>query len=571
MRYCGVSAIIQNLRFKNIKHRAAVLLFCLVPLAAGSCFAERQADIVLGGADGESYPLYARQNATQGIFNLSKTKRYDYSLNKAVSIPPGQSLEIAYSLQESSRPARAAPGSGGGYRIVVKTGGDSGWELPASLDFLATGAHRIRYAVPLQKQPLKSISFEITGAEDSGADMRVEGLRLTERFYGFDTQAGLASPFVGKIVSEYGGEAILIRPDERYGISGPEALFIKGIMGGTEITAGGFRFSYIEAGNGEAGSSLTVPSAFLDGDKNSVRIDGGVSSALLRPEARDEHATVTADPGFVLVYPQDKWRGADFEVFRWERFPNILIFDTASYEAQDRLFKRLAFFAEKKGFKGRLARDAEIAALHGWNAHDYSAETLARFFDLAEKTSFRLSGGELALRELLVETAVINRTGGGFSGGDGAVISISRESPDYLRLTFMAHEGFHGIFFIDADFREFCQRRWDNLDGTAKRFIVSYFDSQQYDIGDQYLVLNEFMAHCLQQGVSASGRYFGENLAGRLYERSPWRRAVLPPKDEAAGNWPAIAESFRAEAAALSGYAHDRWGLAAGRVWGVRP
>jgi hypothetical protein len=549
------------------------LLICFIPLTAGSCFAERQADIVLGGAGGKSYPLYARQD--EAVFSLSKTKRYDYSLKEIVNVPRDCSLEIAYSLQDSSQPAQAAPASDGGYRILVKIDGDAGWELPASLDFLSMDAPRIRYAVPLQTQSITNISFEITGAKDSIVQVRIEGLRLTERFYGFDTEAGLASPFVGRIAGEDGGEAILIRPGEKYGISQPAILFIGGIDGEAEITAGGFRFSYIEAGNGEnaAGKNLTVPSAFLDGGKNNVQINGSASAACLRPAppARDGLLPVTADPGFVLVYPQDEWRRGDFEVFRWESFPNILIFDTASYEAQDRLFKRLAFFAEKKGFKGSLARDAEIGALHGWNAHDYSGETLSRFFDLAEKSSFPLSDEELALRELLLETGVIERTGGGFSDGGGAVISISRESPDYLRLTFMAHEGFHGIFFIDEDFREFCRRRWDNLDRTARRFIVSYFDFQQYDTGDQYLVLNEFMAHCLQQGVSASGRYFGETLAGRLYERSPWRRAVLPPKDEAAGNWPDIAESFRVEAAALSAYVRQRWGLAAGRVWRVRP
>jgi hypothetical protein len=552
--------------------RFAVLLLCLIPLAAGSCFAERQADIVLDGAGGESYPLYARQNAVLGVLSLSKTKRYDYSLKDSVSVPRDYSLEITYSLQALYLPEQAATVTVGGYRVAVKIDGDAGWELPSNLDFLAMDAPRMRYAVPLQTQAITNISFEITGAKDPGAQMRIEGLRLTERFYGFDAGAGLASPFVGKVAAEDGGEAILIRPDEKYGISQPAILFIGGIAGEAEITAGGFRFSYIEAGNG-AYNNITVPSAFLDGGGNNIQINGAVRSAHLRPAPTtvDGLPPVTADPGFVLVYPQDEWRRGDFEVFRWESFPNVLIFDTASYTAQDRLFKRLAFFAEKKGFKGSLARDAEIEALHGWNAHDYNGETLSRFFDLAEKSSFPLSDEELALRDLLLETGVIERSDGGFSDGGGAVVSISRESPDYLRLTFMAHEGFHGIFFVDEDFREFCRRRWDNLDRTAKRFIVSYFDSQQYDTGDQFLVMNEFMAHCLQQGVSASGRYFGETLAGRLYERSPWRRAVLPPKDEAAGNWPAIAESFRAEAAALSAYVRQRWGLAAGRVWRVRP
>ena len=57
---------------------------------------------------------------------------------------------------------------------------------------------------------------------------------------------------------------------------------------------------------------------------------------------------------------------------------------------QDDLLKRMAFFTEKEGFRGRLAADEEIKDLHGFNAHDYRAETLAAFFDLAEKAVNKL-------------------------------------------------------------------------------------------------------------------------------------------------------------------------------------
>jgi hypothetical protein len=350
-----------------------------------------------------------------------------------------------------------------------------------------------------------------------------------------------------------------------------------GIRGDSEIMTAGGTFSYIAARNAGAYNRLTVPAVFLSEGENTVLINGHADTILLKaalgsPTALDgPPEPITADPGFILAYPQDKWRDENFEIFRWESFPEILIFDTASYEAQDKLFKRLAFFAEKKGFKGTLARDEEIAGLHGWNAHDYSADTLARFFNRASVSAFPLGDWELALREILVNSNIIKNDGNDFTAGSGAVISISRESPEYLRLTFMTHEAYHGIFFIDAAFREFCRQRWEGLDRTARRFILSYFDFQQYDVSDSYLVLNEFMAHCLQQGVSASGRYFGENLANRMFEKSPWRRAAFPPKDEESGNWPGIAESFKRETAAFSEYAASRWGLAAGRVWRVRP
>jgi hypothetical protein len=552
-------------------------------LLANSCFAEKPAGFVIGGPDGEDHRLYTSSNALSGVFSLAKTKRYDFSAEQDLRVPRNFSLEIDYSLHNLEGPSSGASAdAAGNYQVVLKIDDDSAWVLPCGLAFLAidTEGPHIRYAVPLQAPRIKKISFEIKGVKKSGAELRLNGLRLTERFYGFYTKAGavLTSPFVSRArdVTETAGSGarflISVSPGENYRINGPQVLFIDGIEDAPEITAGGNTFRYIANRGGSDYRSLTVPAAFLTPGSNAVQINGNVETALLKSApAQNEtpHMPISADPGFILLYPLDGWRGENFEIFSWESFPNILIFDTASYDFQDKLFKRVAFFAEKKGFKGRLAGDVEIAELHGWNAHDYNAETLARFFDAAEKSSFPLLYEELELREILVKAGIIKVSDSGFAAGGGAVISISRDSPDYLRLMFMTHEAFHGLFFIDADFREFCRQRWDGLDVTAKRFITSYFDFQQYDVNDSFLVLNEFMAHCLQQGVSASGKYFGESLANRLYEKSPWRRAVLPPRDEESGAWPGIGEVFTREALALSGYVSTRWGLAAGRVWRV--
>ena len=61
------------------------------------------------------------------------------------------------------------------------------------------------------------------------------------------------------------------------------------------------------------------------------------------------------DPGLVLLYDPAQWRSTRYELFSWSRFPEVLIFDTADYEIQSRFFKRLAFYVEKRGFRGRLA------------------------------------------------------------------------------------------------------------------------------------------------------------------------------------------------------------------------
>jgi hypothetical protein len=284
---------------------------------------------------------------------------------------------------------------------------------------------------------------------------------------------------------------------------------------------------------------------------------------------------ITADPGIVLSYPIERWRDRRYEVFRWDAFPEILIFDTADYDVQDRLLKRLAFFVEKAGFRGRLASDAEIAALHGWNAHDYRALDLANFFEAARKSNFPLLREERELESILLDAGIISRNSASeIVAGKGAIISISRESDKTdrsLRPRFMAHEGFHGIYFIDEDFRNFSRQRWEAFPAAAKKFLLSFFEFQAYDTTDQNLVINEFMAHVLQQSVAQAAWYFGEYQPNRMIATSPWRRASLPEKATVSSSgsqyWPDIAAAFTAEGEAFSRYVNQRWGLAAGRVW----
>ena len=59
---------------------------------------------------------------------------------------------------------------------------------------------------------------------------------------------------------------------------------------------------------------------------------------------------IPADPGQILSLSQDSWRDNRFEVFSWDRFPEILIFDIVNFDMQARLFKRLAFFCRESRF-----------------------------------------------------------------------------------------------------------------------------------------------------------------------------------------------------------------------------
>jgi hypothetical protein len=577
--------------FRRVFFRLLFLfLFCSCNREAPALFPVRGTDAALAALS---------RNAAAGTLDFAKPEKLDYRFQKPPVIAAPASLTIEYAFSVS--PAKEIKDH---YQLVLDTGGGL-WALPMDLGFLgidgaiANGAAAngaiagadgvIHYAVPIEDSFSGRFSIAFTPIEDSAKGklpraglplFQIRSLEIGNRWFGYYANAGgddrahfFTTPFVFKQDDAHQGAA-------RYVLDPPPAVtqnltpeFTVDLSSGKTavLESAGLRFEaspFLE--------SIRVPFAVLSANSGPLAISGDrVRSFRLTYAAPPPFPQpITADPGLIIAWPVEQWRNRAYEVFRWEQFPSLLIFDTADYAVQDRMFKRLAFFTEKAGFRGRLAPDAEIAELHGWNAHDYRAEDLARFFEAARIENFPLLPEERELEKILRNEGIIrvNENGGnaigdsavGGSAISGGIISISRESADYLRSMFLVHEAFHGLFFIDEDFRAFSRRRWNLLPSPAKRFITSYFDYQHYDIKDEYLLVNEFMAHILQHPVSQAGRYFGETLPSRI--DSSWRRTTLPPKDEAAGVWPVLAETFTKEAEAFSAYVNQRWGLAAGRV-----
>jgi hypothetical protein len=210
-------------------------------------------------------------------------------------------------------------------------------------------------------------------------------------------------------------------------------------------------------------------------------------------------APIPADPGEILGWDQSAWRKPDFELFSWSRFPRVLILDMASYEIQDAFFKRLAFFVEKAGHAGKLESLSALAGLHGYNAHDYKADDLARFFSAAGKDPAGLSVEESALARLMVENGVVKKTADGYAAGEGCVISISRSSSPILRFLLLTHESFHGLFFTIPAFREATEAAWAALSADEQAVWLDYLAAHSYNTADHYLVVNEFQSYLLQQ------------------------------------------------------------------------
>jgi hypothetical protein len=542
-----------------------VLIFC-------ACSANRSRGIAaefqteLSGS-----ALYGlNRSAAAGVLNFDKTNGdirrgvLEFYLDPPLPVFLPQSLVVEYAVQGTASPFI-------GRVDLVLRGSGLAYILPWD-----AGGNTIRYAMPLAGTVLEEVS--ITAAYDtkdrelirllkgSSLVLEVKSLDIIPQWYGFehDSRGLIVSPFVA--LSEEGNISIDVPADFIF-LQGADLIVRAG--GIIRCMIGDLLIEGIPA-DGE----LFLPSgSFSPGLPSSpLRIlvggDDMESAQLVPAQHRPFPEPIPLDPGLILEYPRSSWRRKEYELFRWEGFPSLLIFDTADYAAQDRLFKRLAFFTEKAGYRGHLAGDEEIADQHGWNAHDYRAQDLARFFEAARLADFPLLLEERELEAVLLSDGIIRRDGERIVPGQGGIISISQESTVYLRSLFMTHEGFHGIFFVDEDFRDFSRRRWEALPPAARRFILSYFDYQHYDIQDEYLMINEFMAHVLQQPVSQAARYFGETLASRI-DASPWRRTILPEKDEAAGNWPELAAAFRREAEAFNAYVNERWGLRAGQVYNI--
>jgi len=563
----------------------------LAGLLVSACsFAEPAVFPVLDAHD-RALPILALDKVSvTGELRLDRAGTLKYSLEQAADIEDGSALELEYELVNAELPQSV--------RMVFSSEGEPSWLIPPDASFLGlseTGSPIYRYRFPLEGDSLSGFSLSIgvgdeaekpktvaTGAigKDSAAEagnekstpsfFRLRALRVRDRVYGFAINKDhvFMSPYVFRAVNGTANEYV-IDIAEKHRPLAPVGISINPLAASFRLRAGSAEFVADPLPEGMEPFRPDFASGVLPLVPHPVSLMySGPVTTLLVAEAQPLPfpEPIPAEPGIILSYRKEAWRNGGFELFRWSRFPSILIFDTSDYTAQDRLFKRLAFFVEKAGFRGRIASDTEIAQLHAWNAHDYSAESLARFFEKARKTATRLNDDEKELLGILVANGIVRRAAdSGIVPGEGAIVSISRESDKLLRNLFMVHECYHGLFFIDEDFRRFATGIYRNLPPDAMAFLHAYFDSMRYDVKDDFLMTNELMAYLLQQPVSLVPRYFGETLPSRL-EKDVRRNKVLAKRGTGEIGWPALAEAFRQGALAYDGYVSNRWGLRAGKV-----
>lgn len=276
----------------------------------------------------------------------------------------------------------------------------------------------------------------------------------------------------------------------------------------------------------------------------------------------EQDEAITADVGMILDWPVNRWRQDDYELFRWSIFPEVLFFDFKNYQIQDSFLTRLAYFVEKTGYKGTFVDDDFILNNHGYNAHDYKARDLANFFTQALRHSIQLNENELLLRSILIRNGIIvTLPDGTFEEGTGCIISISRESSSSLRNQLVAHECWHGIYFMDEGFRNYVKSLYGSFNSESMAFLKSYWATVKglgYDLNDEYLMKNEFMAYHLQLSPQATGPYFVTRSYWSNMRNFPDLQRYVQKTE---------GKDFEAAAYSLSNYVYDRWGLYGGRTF----
>jgi len=199
-------------------------------------------------------------------------------------------------------------------------------------------------------------------------------------------------------------------------------------------------------------------------------------------------------------------RESDFLIYRWDYFPQILIFDTKNYSILNRLFNRIAFFIEKDGHVGTLRSDAELAGITAWNGHNYNADDIANFFNAVAERQVTLNSHEERFKSIMLTQGIITAVGGGrrYRGGDGGILAISQQSPAYTRQLILQHELLHGIFYSSEDYRSAAWEIWDALSPAEQRAWRRVLTHLSYDGANEYVVVNEFQAYLLAKPQAQS-------------------------------------------------------------------
>jgi len=266
---------------------------------------------------------------------------------------------------------------------------------------------------------------------------------------------------------------------------------------------------------------------------------------------------ITVPIDIMLNRKTSEFRRSDLELYRWTLFPDVRIIAFNGLDVQDLYFKRIAFFVEKRWFRGSLLKDKELENRHGWNAHDYNAQGIAGFFEAARKAKFPLNRQERELYSWCLSWGLIHDETGTVEPGTGAVLSFAFDKAvtPGVRKILLQHESLHGVFFSLPLLREAGKKRWEQLNPDAKLVMLDFFDASFYDRSWEYLMYNEYVAYLLQQGPDALAGVVRDVWIASAIKHHPEQKARIQ------ASIPAILNAFTVDQKAFASIVKEAKGL----------
>ncbi len=193
-------------------------------------------------------------------------------------------------------------------------------------------------------------------------------------------------------------------------------------------------------------------------------------------------------------------------VLRSASNPVVVVIDFPTLAEQGRMLNRLAAWAEKAGVAhDQVPSEATVAAAIAssgttpetyYFGHDYSIDTIKRFFALAAAEQVSLRPEEEIFQRIVARAAAE-------PAGVGAVITTVRAdaanavSPQ-ARATILHHELSHGEYFTNPAYAAFVTRFWErDMSALERAAVRGYLAQEGYDPALDDLIRNEMQAYLM--------------------------------------------------------------------------
>ncbi|MCL2176209.1 MAG: hypothetical protein FWB73_09215, partial [Treponema sp.] len=314
-----------------------------------SCRTDRY---TLFAEQGETFVHELELHASHRSLDFSNPQKLEFDYSSVFKTPPNSSLEIQYSF--SVPPSSDIKIK---FKIELETENES-WTIPMDFSFLGVPSANnavYHFAVPLIDNFNGQFKIKLSAAETSGGSLPesslpvflIHSMRYINQWFGFIRveEKYFSTPYISK---QNNGSFLISAPIMTIGRNNRNyQLTAEPLSAGKTaiVEAGGLTFE----ATAEA-DKIFIPSLFISHNSRVVLTGDRITSFRLTPSAVPEFPVpIRADTGHILWMPLANWRNKDWDIYRWDRFPSILIVDTMNYGVQDKLFKRLAFFTEKAG------------------------------------------------------------------------------------------------------------------------------------------------------------------------------------------------------------------------------